>query len=126
MPFAAGPTPMSFVFERALVQHILFGAQESPEQTRHGIICGESFSNGRVIWATEGDLNTLLVAHPDALATLVTHPDTPPVPTAEEAAAPRPKSGLLLVASLQTKGVLEMRAFDAQADDANGLPITLF
>lgn len=117
---------MSFVFDRFLVQHILFGAQEHPDQTRHGLICGNSFSDGRVVWATLDGIDALLTEHPDALATLVTHPDTPPIPTAEEAAAPRPNSGLLLVASLQTKGVLEMRAFDGSTDNASGLPITLF
>ncbi len=117
---------MSFVFSRFLVQHILAGAQEYPDRSRHGVICGADFQTGTVHWADATDLQGLLQQFPDALATLITHPDTPPVPTAEEASAPRPPSQLLLVASLQTKGVLEMRAFDTHADDSNGVPITLF
>lgn len=121
---------MNFVFSRFLVQHILAGAQEYPDRSRHGVICGPDFQTGTVHWANDSDgasdIAGLLRQYPDALATLVTHPDTPPVPTAQEMNAPRPASQLLLVASLQTKGVLEMRAFDDNAGDSNGVPITLF
>ncbi len=117
---------MNFVFSRFLVQDILAGAQECPEQSRVGVICGPDFQTGSVHWADARDIADLLQAHPDAIATLITHPDTPPVPTASEAQAPRPASRLLLVASLQTKGVLEMRAFDDAAADSDGVPITLF
>ncbi len=117
---------MNFVFSRFLVQDILAGAQEQPQQTRLGVICGPDFQTGSVHWADNTDLESLLRAHPDAIASLVTHPDTPPIPTASEAQAPRPESRLLLVASLQTRGVLEMRAFDDAAADSDGVPITLF
>lgn len=117
---------MNLVFPRALVQHILAGAQDQPSSPRHGLICGSDFDHARVEWADGDSLNDTLAAHSDALATLITHPDTPPIPTADEASAPRPSSQLLLVASLQIKGVLEMRAFDAQTPTGNGLPITIF
>lgn len=117
---------MNLVFPRALVQDILSGAQDKPNNSRHGLVCGSDFQHARVEWADAVGLQDALAAHPDALATLVTHPDTPPVPTADEASAPRPVSQLLLVASLQIKGVLEMRAFNAETEADNGLPITIF
>ncbi len=117
---------MSHVFSRALVQDILAGAQAAPDAARTGLICGPDFQQGRVQWLPPEALADALQTRTDALATLVTHPDSPPEPSAAESALPRPSSGLLLIASLQTRGVLEMRAFNRDAADAAGVPITLF
>lgn len=118
---------MPIIFPRALVQTLLAGAQDAPDAQRLGLLCGADLTHARVHWATVGEpLDMLLTRHADALATLITHPDTPPVPTAADRAQPRPPSQLLIIASLQTRGVLEMRAFDNTATDDNGLPITLF
>nr|MBV6629859.1 hypothetical protein [Oceanococcus sp. HetDA_MAG_MS8] len=116
----------SFVFSRSLVQDILAGAQDCPNDTRCGLICGSNFEAARVLWVELSALDTTLAQHPDALATLVTHPDTPPEPSVAERELPRPQSQLLLIASLNTRGVLEMRAFDNHQADAQGIPITLF
>jgi hypothetical protein len=115
-----------YVFSRSLVQHILAGAQARPDTTRRGLICGTDFQAARVLWCDSHDVATALQQHPDALATLVTHPDTPPEPSTEERTLPRPANQLLLIASLNTRGVLEMRAFDNHQADAQGIPITLF
>lgn len=118
---------MPIIFPRALVQTLLAGAQDVPDRQRIGLLCGTDLTHARVHWATDNEpLNMLLTRHADALATLITHPDTPPIPTAADQAQPRPPSQLLIIASLQTRGVLEMRAFDHSVTDDNGLPITLF
>lgn len=115
-----------YVFSRSLVQHILAGAQARPDVSRRGLICGTDFRCARVVWSDEHDIDTALQEHADALATLVTHPDSPPEPSSLERALPRPATQLLLIASLNTRGVLEMRAFNDHQADAQGIPITLF
>lgn len=115
---------MTPVFSRALVQDLLHGAQATPEQSRLGLIRGSDFQSARVEWLPAAPQSSALDA--SVLATLVTHPDSPPEPNAEDLQLPRPPSGWLIIASLNTKGVLEMRAFTPDSTDPSGLPIRLF
>ena len=62
----------------------------------------------------------------ELLAVFHSHPDSPPVPATNDlAASPAPDKPLLVI-SLNTKGVLEMRAFARDGATVSEIPLHIF
>ncbi len=128
---------------RTLATQLLKLAQSSPQQQICGLLLGVDES-GRAVVPLRNAAERPEVAHAfdeaeyaraiaqaqasqlRPLACYHSHPDSPPVPSAADLAA-RPDPALpLLVISLNTKGVLEMRAFIPDGESVRESPVQIF
>lgn len=128
---------------RTLATQLLKYAQNSPQQRVCGLLLGRDSNAQRVVplpnrastpqtshaIAAEDFAAAVSVALNDGLQPLAvyhSHPDSPPVPgEGDRAASPDPQLPLLVI-SLDTKGVLEMRAFVPTDDSLQETPVTIF
>ena len=114
---------------RHLVNHILHLAQLSPDHDIAGLVgakdglacsCHPISLSGLALEPEERDraLETIRAQGETLLAVLHSHPAAPATPLASDIACPDFPDRLRLIISLDTKGVLELRGFRIDADQA--------
>ncbi len=131
------------LISRQLATRLLGAAQAAPHCKVCGLIGGRDgqplhhypVANAAADPATEFRLDSaqrdqaeqdLHANGEELLGVYHSHPATPPLPSASDLQACGDSAGLLFVISLNTKGVLEMRAFEPTAGGAAEVPLQVF
>lgn len=130
----------SLSLPRPLATRLLFEAQKSPDAEVCGFVGSHDgracniypvanvAADPRRSFAMEAEgqvaaIKTMRERGEDMLAVYHSHPDTPPEPSAHDIEGLGYPDALLLIISLNIKGVLEMRAW--QQDDGSSHEVTL-
>ncbi len=128
---------------RTLATRLLKQAQTSPQQRVCGLLLGHNGQPKDIVglpnvagepahaYAIDpadyaGALASARTRDLEPMALYYSHPDSPPVPDAADLQAQPATDCLLLVISLNTKGVLEMRAFAPRDGRAAEIPVQIF